>query len=268
MSDVDVGDLRPVRDVSAGAQWIAPRLGPFDGRVGSVVPRGFEAYARILHAVLGPDQERTTWAAVCASTGRTAHPLMQWRKIAGVVDHTRRGTTTQTMQWDGGEPEEGNLDAASLAVLLRVLGEHTAPDAQCFFALWEGYGWIHGSPSVGTLGGREPIPPAFASAVMTGPRLHHPHRDYLLFDGALRAASTMGWWPSPTWFDPQSPNLFWPTETSWCVATEIDFDSTLVGGSRRLIEAVLADPALEAWPVNPGDSLAHDGNTVNRGAPA
>jgi hypothetical protein len=65
------------------------------------------------------------------------------------------------------------------------------------------------------------------------------------------------------WFVPQSPNLLWPVDPSWCVATEIDFDSTLVGGSARLIEAVLADPRLEALPVRPDDSLQADADTVN-----
>jgi hypothetical protein len=48
------------------------------------------------------------------------------------------------------------------------------------------------------------------------------------------------------------------------VATEIDFDSTLIGGSRRLIDAVLACAGLEAWPISAGDSLACDADVPNR----
>lgn len=273
MPDERVGELRPVRDVSV-ATWIAPRLGPFGGWVGSIVPQGFEAYARILHPVPGPDQRRltpTTWQAVCESTGRTPHALMQWHAIAGVVEVTRRRTTTRTMQWHGGEPEEGNLGAESLTALLRVLDRDSRGGQECFFALWEGYGWIKGSPSVGWLErsepirpfGPKPIPPAFDREVMAGPRLHHPGRDYLLFSGPLAASTTMGEPATPRWFIPQSPNLFWPADRSWCVASEIDLDSTLLGGSAGLVEAVLADPALEAWPVAPGDSLAHNSDTVN-----
>jgi len=50
----------------------------------------------------------------------------------------------------------------------------------------------------------------------------------------------------PDAFDPQSPNLFWPSDRAWCVATEIDLDSTYVGGSRALVEAILADGRLES----------------------
>lgn len=69
-----------VKDPSV-ADWIAPRLGPFGGWVGSVVPRGFPAYARILHPVRDRDGESATWAAVCAQTQREAHALMQWQSI-------------------------------------------------------------------------------------------------------------------------------------------------------------------------------------------
>jgi hypothetical protein len=65
------------------------------------------------------------------------------------------------------------------------------------------------------------------------------------------------------WFYPQSPNLFRPAGQAWCVATEIDFDSTIVAGSSELIAAVFAKPALDARLVDPDDSLAHDGDTLN-----
>jgi hypothetical protein len=48
------------------------------------------------------------------------------------------------------------------------------------------------------------------------------------------------------------------------VCGEIDFDSTLVGGSASLIEAILHTPELDAWSVNPGDSLAFDADELNR----
>src|SRR5665647_1982520 len=64
-------------------------------------------------------------------------------------------------------------------------------------------------------------------------------------------------------FVPQSPSLIWPTDNSWCVATEVDFDSTLIAGDRHLIDAVLGAEDLEATPIQPGDSLDSRGDTVN-----
>jgi hypothetical protein len=109
-----------------------------------------------------------------------------------------------------------------------------------------------------------PAPPEW-QLDLTGPTFSLPHRRFHLFTGSLGDALCVGTWHNADWFTPHSPSLFWPSDRSWCVATEIDYDSTLVGGSARLIADVLADPALEAWRIDDlvGGSLAHDGDTVN-----
>lgn len=260
------GDLVWSADVAAGA-WIAPRLGSF-GQVASVVPRGFGAYARVLHPVRDGDDHASTWVQVCQVTDRDAHALMQWQSISTprVQDGSGRAPSVGR-DWEGEEPEVGSLETVALEALCQVLAAHTAPGVGCCFALWEGWGWIAGSPAVASFwpqGHRDQIiAPAFDQEVMRGPRLRHPGRDYLLFTGPLHAAALMGCWPQPDWFDAQSPNLFWPSDRSWCVATEIDFNSTLVAGSPALIDAILAAPGLEAWPVESHDMLSIDGDTIN-----
>ena len=91
-----------------------------------------------------------------------------------------------------------------------------------------------------------------------------PHRAYALFTGPLDDALNIGNWVTDDWFMPQSQNLFWPDDRSWCVASEIDFDSTLVGGTPDLIADIIDRRDLEAWPVGPDDSLAWDGDTLNQ----
>lgn len=49
----------------------------------------------------------------------------------------------------------------------------------------------------------------------------------------------------PLW---QSANLWWPEDRAWCVATEIDFSWTYVGGSGVCIQALIAAQQLEAMP--------------------
>ena len=85
-------------------------------------------------------------------------------------------------------------------------------------------------------------------------------RSYLLFEGPKAAWTT---WPGmePHW--PQSANLIWPAERSWCIATEIDWDSTLVAGSAALVRALLADPRLETFAVWYDDDLSWRGDLVN-----
>lgn len=65
------------------------------------------------------------------------------------------------------------------------------------------------------------------------------------------------------WWIPQSPNIFWPTDRAWCVASEIDFDSTLVGGSQALIEDLVNSSRLEALMIQPGDALHDHADQVN-----
>lgn len=257
------------------ADWIAPRLGPFGGRVGSVVPRGFPAYARVLHPVADHDGEPATWSGVCAKTGRVAHALMQWQSISSprVEDGSGR-SASGGMPWDGDEPLVGELAPQTLAELCRLIVGHSNPVLECFFALWEGWGWIPGGESMSVLrasqwepGTTRPpaaaVPPAFGEEVMSGRRLHHPGRDYLLFSGPLEAAMDLGHWLHQDWFVPQPPSIIWPTDNSWCVATEVDFDSTLIAGDNDLIDAVLGAGELEATPIEPGDCLDLSGDTVN-----
>jgi hypothetical protein len=264
--------LVPVADVSVGA-WLEPAMCGFGGRVCSVVPTaGFDAVARVLH----PAEDRdgpVSWAEVCRRLGRTPHALMQWHSVAGVRQHhvvegrwpRRRRWTTSTSEWEGLEPEVGNLPAPVLATLLDVLGRATG-GGECYHALWEGHGWLDGTGvSFLVFEGSPPAlppPPALPEEVLAGPRLVLPAREHLLFRGPLGAARSIGDHASGR-FSPQSPNLLWPEDRSWCVATEIDFDSTLVAGPQALVDAVLAEPGLEAWPVGPDDDLTHEGDRVN-----
>jgi hypothetical protein len=276
--------LRPVTDVAAAA-WIEKGLGEFGSGVKALLPSGFDAYARILHpawptndAAAADDLEPVTWAEVAATTGRRVHPRVQFDALVGAGRGESRAY----------EPDVGELPPSLLSALCDLLGEHTATPGRCWFCLWDGWGWIHGSPSAGVLVARdahgpaepaEPItevPPAFSPEVLDGPRVSIPGRDYILFAGPLAAAGELGWrvgellsaaYPGvgfdPDEFEPQSPSIFWPEDRAWCVATEIDLDSTYVGGSRELIEALLGDPRFEAWPAELEDPVHSGGDEVN-----
>ena len=91
-----------------------------------------------------------------------------------------------------------------------------------------------------------------------------PGRDYLLFEGPLASLAQFGYsieWPDGRrFFDHASPNLWWPDDRAWCVATEIDLDSTYIGGSQALAADLLNDPRVEATPVRAEDAR---GDTIN-----
>jgi hypothetical protein len=170
-----------------------------------------------------------------------------------------------------GEHELAELRPERLSELCDVLAGHTTTPERCWFCLWEGWGWIGGSPSVALLRASRTapvpadpveIPPAFPPEILNGPRVSLPGREYFLFEGPLDAAGELGWrsgellttaYPESGFdadeFWPQSPSLFWPDDRAWCVATEIDLDWTCVGGSVRLAEELLGDPRFQARSV-------------------
>jgi hypothetical protein len=244
------------------ADWLRPRLRRFGTGVASIVPDGFPAYVRILHPVRAPGGRPVRWAEVAAWSGRTMHRLAQFHAIS---QPSPAAAPPGPAPWDGEAPPDGNLPAGLLRTLCATLTEHTGTAECCWFCLWDGYGWLHGSPSVAILGpgGPIPVPPALPREVLHGQRDRLPGRDYLLFTGPLTAATELGWHSPGGVFFPQSPNLLWPDDHGWCVASEIDLFCTLVAGSPALAEALLADRRLETWRVQPEDPITFDSDPIN-----
>lgn len=241
-------DVQWSRDVDR-ARWIGDRLAPFGtNTITSVIPGGFEAYARLLHPVeTDPRGIHPTvrWAGVARWSGVEVTPTTQFYDIAippGIPGVPAPGA--------GSQPAEGTLcrdDAAALVDVLRI----RTGDSRCWFALWEGYGWD--SAAMLTLGGGRSttakLPDPVPREVRDGPRVELPGRGYLLYSGDL--ANALAWVSSQR----QTPNLWWPDDESWCVASEIDLPWTYVGGPRSLIDRILADDRLEALPAEPEDAF-------------
>jgi hypothetical protein len=223
---------------TAAADWVPAGLrGPGES-VLSVVPGGFEAYARIFHPASQDDQSGPVrWRDVAAANGRVAHPAMQWPSITGL--HPFGEQDGQPGLWDG-EPAEGSLPAGTAAVLAAVLAGHTAAAGQCWFAVWDGYG---------TLALRGPPPPAFTV----------PGRRLLLLTGPVSSVTASLCAPP---FQ-QSPNLWWPGDRAWCVGTDIDFMSSYVGGTRQCVADILRQPALEALAACPSDGVTWSSDPRN-----
>ena len=52
-----------------------------------------------------------------------------------------------------------------------------------------------------------------------------------------------------------SPQMWWPEDRSWIIATGLDFDSSFIGANDRLAAAMLADPNLEITEVGWNDVI-------------
>jgi hypothetical protein len=206
-----------LRDVSPAA-WIGPRLHPFAQDIGSVIPEGFAAYARLFHPVDADRDRRERWSDVAARTGRILHSEMQFHLIAA----PRSQTPSVDYNRDN-QPRMGTLHLEQRRILADHLRSATSTPDRCWFAMWEGFGGLDDGE--------------------VGARVELPNRNYLLYNGAIDRALE-----SPFPFD-QSPNLWWPDDRAWFVATEIDFDSTFVGGDEGLIAALVSDDRLETLPI-------------------
>lgn len=244
--------VRWSEDVSQAA-WIGPRLDAF-GRhvVGSVIPNGFPAYARLPHPAVRVDDNGewvVRWREVAEWSGLAPDRRAQFADVA-MPERLPRAPVPWT-----DPPAQGTLSRHDAAALIELLAPHTGSQ-QCWFCVWEGYGWHRESThAFSSYLSESPEPPQdFPDS-----RVRLPARDYLLYTGPLPDALAF--------LDgrEQTPNLFWPQDRSWCVATEIDVYSTFLAGSGALIEDAFADPALEALPAETRDSvLQHAPEWVTR----
>jgi hypothetical protein len=256
-------DLTLATDTSGG-EWIAAELTGTPGSVTSVVPNRFDGYVRILHPAETHAGEPVTWAEVAEAVGSSMHACRQWHVLVGSSDTD----TFEGSNWEGAPPERGDLESDVLGPLCKILGGHTSDPADCFFGLWIGLVWeaweVACPPSSGSGEENDRRLNSVSRSVdeIDGPRLELPGREYVLLTGLVSAATQVrereGDFGSG--FSPTSPNLMWPADRAWFVASEIDFDSTLVGGSKELIEEIVEADDIEAWPIEPNDSLAFDGD--------
>lgn len=230
----------PERNSYAGpGEWIRAGLGSAQrGLVASVVPPVFAAYARLLHPFASRvgDSGELAWREVAADTDLRIGPGTSFLAVALAGDlRSPPGPLVLA-------PSQGSLPASCIGPLTRVLGSLSAEPEDCRFGLWDGYGWAtEASLSV--------LLPAGAGH---RPGLEAPGRDYIVFRGGLDQPARLEAGAR------QTPNLWWSSDRSWLVATDIDLESTYIGGSRDLVEVLRGEPGLEVLAVSPGDPLVDD----------
>jgi hypothetical protein len=259
-------DELELTDGADAGSWIEPGLEGEFGAVTLQVPKIFEAYARVFHPAADVDGNPASWTEVAEACGTTPHGEMQWHAIIGQPTYQPNDDS----KWPGQEPSEGEMDIPLLDALCEILTAHTTDPNRCFFGLCTINSWGD----------------AFSKAELRGHRLLKLPlgRDHIVLAGPLSAVDQildergsvslvmyeMGSEPpsedelaelNKPWR--AAPHLIWPTDHSWLVVTEVDFDSTLVGGSTELVEAIVASPKMEAWRVEPATSLAEGADKIN-----
>ena len=253
------------------ADWLVAAITEFTGDVAQLMPPGFQRCVRVFHR---PDQglprEDTpaSWAEVARTHGTVMHAEAQWDALTG-------GEETS------GLPVPGSLDPLSLGRLSRILREHTTTPDRCHFSLWLGHGrapsawdgkphfelpgrshWLFAPVpvldvpacsvelAVAGLEEQSRLPGGIPGLITFGGGTHEEHSRDLV--RRMREAGEV-----------QSPSWWWPEDRAWVVHTEVDYDSTLVAGSLALRTALVDDPELECWQVEPSMSLMANADRVN-----
>jgi hypothetical protein len=236
------GDLK-ISDGSAAGAWIAPRLRGEFGAVTQHVPGDFEAYARIFHPAMDHGGHAVRWQEVARTVGTTVHSEMQWQCIRGQRPVAREGGASGSATWVGIDPVIGEMSIEELDTLCEILATNSGDTSQCYFGLCVIENWL------------ESFSADEVQSLLSLPL----GRDYIVLAGPLSAVDQIVRGECGR----AAPNLIWPSDQSWLVISEVDFDSTLVGASSEVIQAIVESPALEAWVVEASASLAADADRIN-----
>lgn len=192
------GDQVEAPDSSTPAGWVEQGCNGSLGTVAALVPNGYRSFLRV-HA---PEAESDDWKS-------------DYRDLfAAVVEvgiaHTRTPDTAWFAIWEGHGFDQVNRNIASMGQLddhgrRRLEAERARLRVQ-----------------------NERETTAIRSALGEIPKFTLPHRDYYLVSGPVEAATELRDPSSPTnW---QHPDLFWPDDRRWFVATDVDFWSLYIGG--------------------------------------
>lgn len=222
----------------AAATWIGARLDRSNGRVTAMVPAGYEAYALIIHppATFPPHQ-------------------LPGHQLQILVDILRGETTTPELCWFCVDDRSRSLDDQGVTERVRL------PRGSASYLM-------HGGPIERALmsppGKSRHVPlPEGASlrdrlAAMREQRDGTPDTIVAFPTDTSRARLEHWMAAGPPELQGRAPDLWWPEDRAWIVRIPeyLDFDSTFVGGSRRLIDRLLAVPDLEVVEAQATDRLS------------
>src|SRR4051812_21556586 len=122
------------------ASWICERVHPFAQDVGSIIPSGFAAYARVFHppyrVARDGSKAPVRWRDIAAANERTIQAEM---RCLGISCEPARFSRDQKQLWDQ-QPRCGRLPYEIAERFVALLRRHTSTPESCWFAVWEGFG--------------------------------------------------------------------------------------------------------------------------------
>lgn len=225
---------RDVWDDIDSAAWLSQTIDPSKrSSLASLLPPIFDSYVRILYpAELEIDASHVQpvrWADAARAAGGIAHADMQWESLTGSVPPRRQA-------WTFGPPRVNEVADDLIMSIAEALASYTQQPDSCFFAVWEGN-------------------TAIADLANSYPLSGIGGLNYLLLHGSLsRAADTLRG---------LRPNLWWPADRTWCVATHFDFDSAFFACPLAAGDDLVTNRSLEAWGMSPTADITSNSDTLN-----
>lgn len=218
-------------DVSE-ARWVAENIVDAPATtVGSLVPVGYDAYARILYPVYspGPGGERrlVRWSDIARHTGAIAHAEMELHSLEAKSASGRSGVVPAKVVAPWGD---------QLLGLSSALTGATSTPENCWYAIWEGNTAL------------DPIRRITPTVQIDG------YNYYLLRGPVARATDS---------YRGLTPNIWWPNDRAWCMVAHFDFPCVYLGGSNETIEKVLGLQDIEAWPARFDQVVTADNDQLN-----
>lgn len=219
--ECDLTSSRWLDDVEAGAWIELDDTRALPPPVAALVPRSYEAFARVFHPLHAGFNRMIRWSEAAASHGRVMHATVALHEV--LLREGEFATDAKLISGQG----VGTLPAAEFRALWGVLRPHTTSDL-LYLGFWEGFFEIE--------------PPG------ERPYLEVADRRHLLAalpTDALDEAHLLN--------RGFGPNLVWPADRAWFCHTDIDGLSSYVGATATAIEAVLGHAGLEAMAVSADD---------------
>ncbi len=121
--------------------------------------------------------------------------------------------------------------------LISVCVAHSMSHSALNFGIWEGHGFCAESTD---------------EAMSQIPKLEMLNRNYFLLTGDVDSIGELKYPGSVDW---RNPDLVWPDDHSWFLATDVDFWSLYVGGSSQMIQSIESLFGDSCIRVNKSDKL-------------
>ena len=61
----------------------------------------------------------------------------------------------------------------------------------------------------------------------------------------------------------RSPSLWWPEDRAWCVATDVDLETSYLGASKAGVDALMDKAGVEVMRVAAHQSVGEDADDIN-----